>query len=127
MSRSKGTRREKAAADVYEAAGYETYRPETTQYGDNDVFNLFDMLAIGHDELRMIQVKSNRAVGIHDWLGQVAPFESLPAVKCDFLVFHDYQGWRLLRPCPALNYSVEVDERQSGDSAGDELLAYLED
>lgn len=113
---SKGQTRERQAAEIYEAAGYETYRPETSMYGDNDVFGLFDMLAFNGDELRMVQVKSNRAAGIESWRERAVEYALLRPVFVDFLVCHDREGWRLIQPLTDGHRTV-YDERKEWDGS----------
>jgi len=51
-----GKETEQAAVDLYEQAGYETYRPPKAKYGEQDVFGLYDLLAFGHDRMVGVQV-----------------------------------------------------------------------
>jgi hypothetical protein len=89
----KGQRNEKRVAEIYEDAGYTTYRPETTQYGENDVFGLFDILALepGHG-MRMVQVKSNAARGIEQWCEDTLPFQRTKGLSPEFVVVYEGQG-----------------------------------
>lgn len=117
----KGQRNEKRVAEIYEDAGYLTYRPETTQYGENDVFGLFDMLALepGHG-LRMVQVKSNAANGINQWCEDVHPFRITQGLSPEFVVVYDGIGghdptpWRcrLIVPMDGDDHMTLVDERE---------------
>jgi hypothetical protein len=122
---SKGTRREKEACEIYEQAGYTTYRPATVQYGENDVFGLFDLIAV--DPVRpprFVQVKSNRASGINDWMDDAVALMPPEHAVVEFLVCHDRQGWRLAQPTES-GYEWVYDGRDSEASMGDPLTEVL--
>jgi Holliday junction resolvase len=129
MSRQKGARREREACELYEAAGYRTERSVKSNAYDtrSDWFNLFDIMAIwpgGH--LRFAQVKSNTASGVREWMEQAEGLAP-PTVKLDFLVCHDREGWRLLKPAIEHTYTTVVDERDYTDGEmGDYVAAYLQ-
>jgi len=108
---TKGQQNESHAVKAYRDAGYWVYKPERAQYGDNDVFNLFDLLAF-HPRFgtRMVQVKTNVANGVREWMKQVEPFRRQPAHHPEFAVRHDSDGWRLMRP-EFVGYSVVYDGR----------------
>lgn len=126
MSR-KGTRREQQACDIYEAAGFETYRPATVQFGENDVFGLFDHIAVAPDRRpRYVQVKSNRAAGIEDWCEEVTDRMPIGWITAEFLVCHDREGWRMLIPVGD-GYTAVVDERGTDEDMGEGLARYLEE
>jgi hypothetical protein len=94
----KGSRREREAADLYQRAGYATYRPATVRFGENDVFGLFDILAIAPDgPFRAVQVKSNKAVGVRAWMAYTALWRA-HGVVTEYVVPVDGEGWRLLQP-----------------------------
>lgn len=96
MPLSKGTRRERDAVELYQRAGFATYRPATVQYGENDIFGLFDLLAVSpsHDSVRAVQVKSNRALGIEAWTRHTALWRRLGWVT-EYAVPVDGEGWVL--------------------------------
>lgn len=115
MSTQKGRRNERKAREAYERAGWWVYSPENASYGDNDLWNLFDLAAIGvrTGRLAFAQVKSNNASGIRQWCNDTRPFDDVSGVECHFLVRHDREGWRLFRPvryAPAA-YQCQMDER----------------
>jgi len=59
---------ERELMEHYEAAGFECYQPPRAKYREQDVFGLFDVLAIGHTRLECIQVKAGRdAAGVISW------------------------------------------------------------
>ena len=122
---SKGTRREREAVALYHDAGMATYRPATVQYGENDVFGLFDILAFSpnHDCMHAIQVKSNGARGIRKWTAHTALFRSL-GMRTFYLVPYDREGWRLIEATSDGTETI-VDERESDGKIGDDLTAYL--
>jgi Holliday junction resolvase len=128
MSREKGARREREACELYEAAGYRTERSVKSNAYDtrSDWFNLFDIMAIepgGH--IRFAQVKSNTASGVRDWMEQAERLAP-PDVALDFLVCHDREGWRLLKPHEEARYVTVVDERKGDEPMGGHLVEYLE-
>ena len=122
---SKGTRREQQACEIYENAGYTTYRPATVQFGENDVFGLFDVIAVDPSRKpRYVQVKSNGARGIRQWTKDVCALMPLEHAVCEFAVPYDREGWRLLevdRDGPTAVY----DERDRDVKMGEGLTNYL--
>jgi len=121
----KGTRREQEACEIYEQAGFTTYRPATVQYGENDVFGLFDLIA-AHPDRRphYVQVKSNVASGIIDWMVEAAGLVPEEHAEIRFLVCHDREGWRMAKPARE-GYQWVYDGRDSGASMGDPLIEVL--
>lgn len=123
-SKAKGARRERQAAELYERAGYETYRPQESKFGETDIFGLFDLLAVptSGGQPVLTQVKSNVAKGIEEWCEDVdGRFGA--GVEFQFLVCHDREGWRIIRP-----YGEPVtvlDEREMDVSMGDGVVEYL--
>lgn len=122
---SKGTRRERQAVDIYQQAGYATYRPATVQYGENDIFGLFDVLAVSprHDHVRGVQVKSNTAAGIVAWTRHTWLWRRL-GWTTEYAVPVDGEGWRLL-DCTDSGQQCVYDGRDNGKNMGDGLIEYL--
>jgi len=126
----KGTRREKEAVTLYQRAGYATYRPATVAYHENDVFGLFDVLAVSpaHDAVHAVQVKSNRAAGIESWARQTWLWRRL-GWRTLYLVPVDNEGWRLIEPRTdsdgRLILAGLVDEREQDCQMGEAVTAYL--
>jgi hypothetical protein len=121
----KGTRREQEACEIYEDAGYRTYRPATVQYGENDVFGLFDLIAMRPDSVpRYVQVKSNSARGINQWCRDVRRLVPPEHAHAEFLVCHDREGWRLLRPTSD-GYTTVYDEREKDVRMGAGVTEWL--
>jgi Holliday junction resolvase len=127
---SKGDRREREAVNLYQQAGWATYRPATVQYGENDVFGLFDLLAVNPSQRSVhgVQVKSNRATGINDWSRQTWLWRRL-GWRTFYLVPVDSKGWRLIEAKAVRdglpNYSTVVDERDMDCGMGEAVTAYL--
>lgn len=127
---SKGDRREREAVSLYQQAGWATYRPATVQYGENDVFGLFDLLAASpsHGAVHAVQVKSNRAAGINAWARQTWLWRRL-GWRTFYLVPVDNQGWRLVEPHEdskgRLILESRVDERDMTLDMGEAVTAYL--
>lgn len=126
---SKGSRREREAVDLYQRAGFATYRPATVRFGENDIFGLFDILAVSpaHDSVRAVQVKSNRATGIEAWTRHTALWRRLGWVT-EYLVPIDNAGWRLIDCNHAVNdwwSKTVVDEREMDCSMGEGVVEYL--
>lgn len=118
---SKGRRNERKAREAYERAGWWVYVPENASYGDNDLWNLFDLAAVDvrSSMIHFTQVKSNRAVDIRQWCNDTRPFDGARDVQCVFLVRHDRQGWRSFKPVrdTSATYQCQLDER-SDDRIG---------
>jgi len=129
---SKGDRREREAVELYQRAGFATYRPATVQYGENDVFGLFDLLAVSpsHPSVHAVQVKSNRAAGIRAWARHTALWRRL-GWRTFYLVPVDGDGWRLLE-CQTSDgegphaYTV-MDEREFDCAMGEGVVEWLRD
>ena len=123
---SKGTRREQQACEIYENAGYTTYRPATVQFGENDVFGLFDVIAMSPNRKpRYVQVKSNGARGITQWTEDVCSLVPFEHAVCEFAVPYDREGWRLIQVSQDGREDV-YDEREQWDGKiGEGLTNYL--
>jgi len=127
---SKGTRREREAVELHQRAGFATYRPATVQYGENDVFGLFDLLAVSpsHDAVHAVQVKSNRADGIRAWARHTALWRRL-GWRTFYAVPVDGDGWRMLE-CQTSDgegphaYTV-MDERDMDCAMGEGVVQWL--
>ena len=123
---SKGTRRERQAVELLQKTGYATYRPATVMYGENDVFGLFDVMAIAPDlPTRAIQVKSNRASGVIGWMHHTQLFRRI-GFKTEFWVCHDTKGWRVFQAAES-PYCVPYDGRERDDAMGAPLVQWLQE
>lgn len=122
----KGTRRERQARELYERAGYWVYSPQNPKYGDNDLWNLFDLACyrMPTQSLRFVQVKSNRASGITSWMETARNFSGVDGVTVDFAIVYDSQGWRVEQPT-ADGYERVLDERELDCAMGEGLVEFL--
>lgn len=127
---SKGTRRERECVELYQRAGMATYRPATVQYGENDIFGLFDLLAVSprSEHVHAVQVKSNRALGIEAWTRHTALWRRL-GWRTFYAVPIDNEGWRLIECrgvglCRSDN-KTRVDERELDCDMGDGVVEWL--
>lgn len=123
---SKGTRRERQAVDILQEAGYATYRPATVRFGENDVWGLFDVLAIApHRPLRAVQVKSNTAAGVRAWSRHTRLWRA-HGWTTEYWVPVDNRGWRVLRCTGTEGHETVYDGRESDAAIGKGLVAFLE-
>lgn len=112
-TRQKGNRIEREAEKQLQEQGYQTVRMPHTRYGDNDFWNLFDILAVKPDApLKCVQVKSNQASKLQEFKSGCR--QKIPLKRCEveYWIKHDYQGWekrRLLKEGTELK--TFVDER----------------
>jgi len=127
----KGRETEKEAVELYERAGYETYLPPDAKYREQDVFGWFDILAFGHGVLIGSQVKTNRARGIGEYFDQTAVYDEHDAIKPEYLVKYEGEGWKLYRPGEGSNglrtgnYCVGFDGRETGNTPDLQLIEVL--
>lgn len=125
-ARQKGNRRERKAADLYEAAGYQVERATAGGFQSPDFFDLFDLLAFNPGEgLDLVQVKSNRAEGIEQWCADTLPFQTTRGLCPLMLVCYDYEGWRVIIPSDEDAYVDAVDERELDCRMGEGVTEYL--
>lgn len=123
---SKGTRREREAHELYSRAGWMTYRPATVTYGENDLFGLFDILAINPSDgsAEAVQVKSNGTRGITAWSRHTWPFRAAGWTTV-YLVPYDNAGWKYVRVDDAGQWSCPVDERNESCKMGEHVVEFL--
>jgi len=133
----KGQRNERKGSKVYERAGYETWRPPRARGGPTDLFGLFDMAAVAPEAglLRLVQFKTNGAVGVEAWSEQAHRYATVPGVVVEMAVRYDGEPgphtpgpkWRLLQPFvdPSVRYEAVFDERDTEYDGGDGLVEYL--
>lgn len=124
---SKGTRREREAVSLYQESGMGTYRPATVQYGENDVFGLFDVLAFSprHESMHACQVKSNGAAGITAWARETALFRAL-GFRTFYAVPYDNAGWRWIEVESPTDWYNAVDERNHTCGMGEMVIDWLQ-
>ncbi len=125
MSGNKGDRRERQAVDLFKQAGFAPYRPATVRFGENDLWGLFDVVAVSpeYERVKAVQVKSNTAVGIrawcrHTWLWRRLGFDT------EYWVPVDNEGWRIIEASDCGHETV-VDERDEDCSMGESVVEYL--
>jgi len=65
MSSRKGYRSELEAVHEYEKRGWTVYKPPKSRFSTQDIFGLFDFVAISPDgsEIHFVQVKTNNTRG----------------------------------------------------------------
>lgn len=123
-SKSKGDRRERQAEELISDVDFITERPNKTGYQQTvvDFFDgLFDILAVKPGEkVLCVQVKSNRARGINNFVEEVQ--EKVPLEHCivQFWVCYDTEGWRVIEINDE-GYETVYDERDDTRNMGDAL------
>lgn len=131
MSRSKGERREREARDVLREMGFRVEKCKNHRFGDNDYFNLFDLMAVhAFEKIKYVQVKSNATDGaLKEIDGEAIDF---PLRHCDLEVWicYDAEGWRVLRLRPdkgeAYSYTWKevVDGRDHNGNMGEAVIQH---
>jgi hypothetical protein len=109
----KGSNNERAAHELLQRAGYAPYRPATVRFGENDVWGMFDVLAVSPDDRpeRLVQVKSNRvsptAYFRKAWLW------ATETRTVELWTKYDREGWRVMQ------YALDPsDAAESGNVNG---------
>lgn len=139
--RRKGKRNERDAQKLYQEAGYETFSPQESKYGETDIFGQFDILAIHPDNggpVRLVQVKSNQPGSMSGWAEESMKY-AVKGVVVELLTAYDGHGgpnptpkrWRLVMPVthgPGIDLLDRVDERNEDTPAdGEGIIEYLKD
>lgn len=125
-AKRKGTTNERKLREAYQRAGFWLYSPNNSMYGDNDLFNLFDMVAFcpRTGVMHYTQCKTNRVERINAWFHDASPLE-VPGVRCvRYAVRHDQTGWRLAGPTQN-GYEWLYDGRDTEHCIGEGLTQYL--
>ena len=128
MSVSKGYRREKQAKDLLEETGFKVYRKPNTKYGDNDIYNLFDIVALDKKlNSWYIQVKSNTTAGALKNIKKSLNYPSDYKLNSYFQVWvcKDYKGWRIYYLSNEWEFIRIVDEPAEDVHTGENVLKYL--
>lgn len=126
-TRRKGKNRERQAEDYYNQAGYQTEICRGHRWGRTDWFGLFDLMALQPGEpVHYVQVKSNQVDNVEGWIRDADRFIPREHVVLDYLVCHDYAGWRLLRRANTpQGYRVVFDGRETSGNMGEDLVEFL--
>ena len=124
---SKGKRHERECAGIYEDAGYKTFRPQESQWGETDIFGLFDLIAVppcgSRSRACLVQVKTNRRQGVLKWCENALRFRSR-AIRPEYATKYDHEGWQLAIPTPDGPMDV-LDERDYDQRIGEPMRGYL--
>lgn len=94
--RAKGNRIERKAEDKLHNEGFSTARMPHTRYGDNDFFNLFDIIAVKPGApFKCVQVKANSWPNLTQFKEDA--LEKMPRQNCQILLYRwtDYKGWTI--------------------------------
>lgn len=110
-NRDKGVRNEQNAATLYREAGFRVERAPAGRFTNADWFDLADLMCWRDTELRFVQVKSNGARGIREWLDGANQLQRVPGVVCEYAIRYDSAGWRVVRP-HGDTYQTLYDERK---------------
>lgn len=126
---TKGKRNERHCREIYETAGFAAYSPQESKWGETDIYNLFDVLAVdptGCHRVHLVQVKTNAARGIQTWVQDAARFAT-PHTRPLMAVRHDRDGWRVLGVDDAQDgYTTLCDGREHDATIGQAYLQWLQ-
>lgn len=133
-----GNRTERDIEGCFNEAGYWTYRPENASYGDNDMWNLFDIGAVSvhvdrKGRLWLIQAKSNGTQGeLKRFFENTEPFQAVSGVSVGFAIRYDGHGGPHAKPAAirlaaatADGYEWVVDERDMDCRMGEGVVEWL--
>lgn len=125
MSKAKGDKRELEARHILEAAGYAVETPNYTRFQNTDYFNLFDMMAFHPSRKPLfVQVKSNQATGINQFVKDCAEIVPHEHVVVQFWVCIDKEGWRIIE-IELDGYTTVYDEREDSMNMGEGATEYM--
>ena len=82
-AKNKGSRNEHKAMKILEAAGYACCRSAAS-------LGVFDVIAIGPQGVRLVQVKTNRTAPPHE-REAIKEFKCHPICSKELWIFYDYQ------------------------------------
>jgi hypothetical protein len=112
---------------TYEQAGYEVYRPPKAKFREQDIFSLFDLLAFGHGRLEAVQVKSNRARGIRQWVRDARTYEEhIQDLRVRFVVRYEDQGLKMFTT-DTEGYQVTYDGREIDETPAASAMEVLQE
>lgn len=96
-TRQKGRRNELRAKKELESWGYKTYlvRNPHKWSKENDIFGLFDLVAIGKAGVKFVQVKTNRKPNLQKYQNFIDEYGSVDRkISGIVMVWHDRIGWK---------------------------------
>lgn len=126
MSKKKGDRRERRVKEIFEEAGFEVETPNYYRYGNKDFFNLFDLMAMKKNKKPVfVQVKSNTASGINEFIDKCSDFIPYDFVDIEYWVYHKREGWRVLMISDEV-YETVYDGRKNSKNMGEGAIKFLE-
>ncbi len=94
---TKGNRRERQAKKKLEEMGYRVHKKKDTKWDSSDMLGLYDLFATDGEEIRFIQVKSNRTGGALKKIKNNCPLPDVSMIKKEVWIFEDYEGIRIKR------------------------------
>lgn len=84
---AKGSRSERDAKSDLEEEGFIVFKPQkTSRFGTQDIFNMFDIVAIKDSQLRFVQVKTNSTAGFLKKLKKWGPEHIITNVSWELWV-----------------------------------------
>lgn len=115
-SRQKGSTNERYAAEVLQSQGYITDKPNTAKFQRQDFFELFDVMAMHPQrKLLFVQVKTNGANGIVQFVKDVQEVVPLEYVRVQYWVRYDGEGWRIIEIDAEGRHEL-IDERGKSEN-----------
>jgi len=122
-TRRKGNRIERKCEKQLQNHGLHTARMPHTRYGDNDHFQLYDIIAMKPEAaFKMVQVKSNSPPNLQNFKKKALEKTPLKHAQIEIWVHHDRTGWKIRR----LNrvnkeWDVIIDETTSNCKIGEKI------
>lgn len=124
-SKRKGDQREREARHILEDTDYTVETPNYTRFQNTDYFNLFDLMAFHPSRKPLfVQVKSNAARGIKQFVKDCAEIVPFEFVRVQFWVCYDSEGWRLIEITED-GYTNIYDERDTTHNMGEGAKEFL--
>jgi len=94
---TKGSLHEREAVEEYKKRGWKVFKPQkTSKYGTQDIFNMFDFVAISPDgsEIDFVQVKTNSTRGFLKKLKEWREKHKVKKVKWILMVRRDARKFK---------------------------------
>ena len=93
---AKGARNEARCKKELIEDGYQVESVKRLRYGPTDFWGIFDVIAVSSEQIRFIQVKSNRRE--ERWLRErIRAFRCPDSCSKEVCVNYDYKGWKKWR------------------------------